>query len=65
MDDPLLTVKEIATEFRRHVTWVWAMKKDDEYLFPGGRAKISSILAHLKSFPHPRRTRNMKPRSVK
>jgi len=49
-----LSAKEIAARWGRRVNWVYAMKKDGLEM-PGGRVTVSSVIAHLKLHPYPRR----------
>lgn len=56
MDD-LLTCKELADALKRHVTYVYAMRRSG-FVMVGGLATVRQAMAFLRRNPQPRRRRN-------
>jgi hypothetical protein len=56
MSAPRLTCKELAERLRRHVTFVYAMKKIG-FDMPGGTATLDAALHFLRRHPKPRARR--------
>lgn len=54
MSDRLLSAKELADAFGRHVNWVYAMVADG-FSMPGGRATVWEAREWLSVHPHPQR----------
>ena len=53
MGNELLTPKELAVKLRRHVNYVYAMRKAG-FIMPGGLTTFGAALAWLVRHPNPR-----------
>lgn len=56
IDDPLLSIKELASVLNRSVSYIFAMKRQG-FIMTGGRARLSEARAFLLGCPKPRSAR--------
>lgn len=57
---PLLTAKELAQALRKHVSYVYAMRRLG-FRMPGKVATLDAALVFLRRLPEPRRRIGTKP----